>query len=585
MRLGSRFTSLFGVLAVCTAVLLVVLLDTTVRRATEDRVLDRVSREAHHLADDWENWSAGNPSDSDRLLRGAARALGCRITVVGADGRVLADTDLPVSQVAQMENHGKRPEVVAARRDGTGFAERFSTTENERRIYFAKSLPRGEVLRVSVSAAGVEAIEQTYLWTTRIAIVGTALLLFVIGSAAARRFSEPIGRLTEAAHAIAAGEHGRDLPRTGDEEVQLLAAALQRMKDSLARAAERAEAERRLTAMIFERLPDGLVVVDSRLHVLEANVQFGKMIGVSDPSGRALYDLLRHRSLYAVFGDTLRTRETTEKTVRLGDEIVWQVTVVALPAGFRAAAVGVLRDVTRLERTEAMRRTFVADVSHELRTPIASIAAAAETLADGGSDEGETAHLLDLIRRQSDRMRELIEDLMDLAEIESGTVEMQRTDVPLARLLEEARGDFSSAASERRISLAVDADTSVVVEGDERRLSQIVRNLVDNAIKFSPDGGTVTLSARPAAEGAVISVADQGPGIPRAEQDRIFQRFYQVDRSRSKTRPGTGLGLAIVKHLVHLHGGAVEVESELGRGSVFRVRLPRQKPAITVKSV
>ncbi|MEO8431775.1 MAG: ATP-binding protein [Acidobacteriota bacterium] len=577
MRIGSRFTTLFGVLAVCTAALLIVLLDATVRRATEDRVLDRVSREALHIADDWARWTAVGPGEADALLRESAGRLACRLTIIGADGRVVADTDLPASQVATMENHGRRPEVLAARRDGTGYARRFSTTENEHRIYFAKSLPRGDVLRVSVSAAGVEAIEQAYLWTTRLAIAGTALLLFVIGSAAARRFSEPIGRLTEAAHAIAAGEHGRDLPRTGDEEVQLLASALQRMKDSLARAAERAEAERRLTAMIFERLPDGLVVVDAKLHVLEANVRFEKMVGVTAPSGRALYDLLRHRSLYDVFGETLRTRETIEKTVRLGDEMVWQVTVVALPQGFRAAAVGVLRDITRLERTEAMRRTFVADVSHELRTPISSIAAAAETLADGEADEGETTQLLDLIRRQSDRMRELIEDLMDLAEIESGTVEMQRSEISLPALLEETRRDFSDAAAQRGITLSVEADGAGAVEGDARRLSQIVRNLVDNAIKFSPDGGRVTLRAGREPAGAVFSVADEGPGIPRAEQDRIFQRFYQVDRSRSKTRPGTGLGLAIVKHLVHLHGGAVEVDSELGRGSVFRVRLPERR--------
>jgi two-component system, OmpR family, phosphate regulon sensor histidine kinase PhoR len=574
MRLGSRFSTLFGVLAACAAIVLVVLLDATVRKATEDRVLDRVSREAEHLSQDWLHWTAERPADADRLLREAAAALACRITIVGADGRVFHDTDLPATRVSEMENHGSRPEILDAHRTGSGTSRRFSATESERRIYYARALSDGSVLRVSVSVAGVEQIEQAYLWTPRVAIFGACILLFLIGSAAARRFSEPIGQLTDAAHAIAAGEHGRDLPRAGGEEVQLLAAALQRMKDSLARSADRAEAERRLTAMVFERLPDGLVVIDKNLHVLETNVRFSRMIGITDLVGRALYDLLRHRSLYDLFGETLRTHETIERTVRLADDIVWQVTVVALPEGSRAAAVGVFRDVTRLERTEAMRRTFVGDVSHELRTPIASIAAAAETLAEGDPDEGEAAHLLGLIRRQSDRMRALIDDLMDLAQIESGAVELEREMLPLGDLLREAADDFAPAAVERSIGIRVSVEGSPVVSGDKRRLSQVVRNLVDNAIKFSPDGGIVTLGAVSAIGTSILSVADQGPGIPRTEQDRIFQRFYQVDRSRSKTRPGTGLGLAIVKHIVQLHGGTVEVESELGRGSIFRVKLP-----------
>jgi two-component system phosphate regulon sensor histidine kinase PhoR len=573
MRLGSRFTTLFGILSACVGVLLVVLFDATLRHATEDRVVDRVSREAEHLAQDWQKWSAQRPDERDTLLREAAASLGCRITLIAADGQVLHDTDLPVSAVPQIENHADRPEVRAARETGSGSARRFSTTVNDRRIYFARAMPSGEILRVSVSVARVEQIEWGYLWTMRLAIFATCVLLFVIGSAAAKRFSEPIGELTAAAHAIAAGDH-RDLPRAGGEEVQALAAALQRMKDSLARSAERAEAERRLTAMVFERLPDGLVVVDERLHVLESNVRFARMIGIPDSSGRALYDLLRHRSLYEMFEETLRTRETVERTVRLADDIVWQVVVVALPAGSRAAAVGVFRDVTRLERTEAMRRTFVADVSHELRTPIASISAAAETLAEGEPDEGEAAHLLTLIQRQSDRMRELIDDLMDLAQIESGAVELQRTELPLAALLDEAAASFAATAQERSIRISAEADPSLSVEGDKRRLSQVVHNLVDNAIKFSPEGATVTLRGEREPGGASLSVSDEGPGIPRSEQDKIFQRFYQIDRSRSKSRPGTGLGLAIVKHIVHLHGGTVEVESEIGRGSVFRVKLP-----------
>ena len=573
MRLGSRFTLLFAALSAASAILLIVVLDATLRRFVDERIADRVSHERDFLADQLPRFT-GRPDELDAFLRRSAALLSCRITLIGPDGRVTHDTDLLPRDVAAMETHANRPEVLAARRDGSGAARRFSATEGEERAYFARRLPSGEVLRLSVAAAHVRQIEEPYLWTARSAIVLACLALFLIGRALSRRFSRPIAELTQAVSAIAAGDGGRELPGNGGEEVQRLGASVRRMKESLERSVERADAERRLAAMVFEQLPDGLVVVDAKLHVLEANARFAQMIGVPAPAGRALYDLLRHRGLFDLFEATRKTGEISDRTVRLADEIVWHVTVVALPAGSRAAVVGVLRDVTRLERTEAMRRTFVADVSHELRTPIASIAAAAETLADGETGEADTAHLLDLIRRQSDRMRELIDDLMDLAQIEAGAVELKRERLPLGELVREVVRDLAAPAAQRSVRVVVDGDGAVTVDADRRRLGQIVRNLLDNAIKFSREGGTVRLYAGRASGEAYVAVVDEGPGIPRSEQEKIFQRFYQVDRSRSKTRPGTGLGLAIVKHLVQLHGGRVEVESELGQGSTFRVRLP-----------
>jgi two-component system phosphate regulon sensor histidine kinase PhoR len=573
VRLGSRFTTLFGVLSVAAAVLLILVFDETLRRAVEDRVVERVERERDHIAEDLARLSA-RPDGVDAFLRKTAKDLDCRITVVAPDGRVTHDTDLLPADVASVENHGNRPEIREARESGSGTARRFSATERENRLYFARRLPGGEVLRLSVAAAQVRLLERPYLWSARLAIVLACLALFLIGRSLSKRFSEPIAALTQAASAIAAGDAARELPSAGGEEVQLLGASLRRMKDSLERSAERADAERRLAAMVFEQLPDGLVVVDARLHVLESNARFARMIGVPAPAGRALYDLLRHRALYELFESTLKTRETAERTVRLADELVWQVTVVALPEGSRAAAVGVLRDVTRLERTESMRRTFVADVSHELRTPIASIAAAAETLAEGETDEADTAQLLDLIRRQSDRMRELIDDLMDLAQIESGAVELRKEVLSLSTLLQEVARDLASAAAARSTRIVVDANGQIPVEADRRRLVQIIRNLLDNAIKFSRGGGTVRLYGGREGGEVFFAIVDEGPGIPRAEQEKIFQRFYQIDRSRSKAVPGTGLGLAIVKHLVQLHGGRIEVESEVGSGSTFRVHLP-----------
>jgi two-component system phosphate regulon sensor histidine kinase PhoR len=573
MRLRARFTVLFAVLAAIAGVFLVLVADATLRRAVQDRVAERFRRELEHLAGDLER-SALDADALDAFLRKTAGDLECRITDIAPDGHVRHDTDLLPADVPAMENHAQRPEVREAIATGTGSSQRVSPTEQRPMLYVARRLPDGGVLRLAISQARLRDVESGYLWTMRFATAGVCLMLFLIGASASRRFSEPIAELTRAASAVAAGDFARDLPTGGGEEVQQLGAAMQRMKGALNQAVQRAESERRLTAMVFERLPDGLVVVDAKLRVLEANGRFGEMTGIPAPAGRAIYEVLRERPLHDCFEATVQSGEYSEKTVRLPDDRVWQIAVAPLPDAHRAAAVGVLRDVTRLERTESMRRTFVADVSHELRTPIASIAAAAETLAEAQPDRAESAELLGLIRRQSDRMRELIDDLMDLAQIESGAVPLVREAIPLRELLAEVAEDLEPAARDHGVAVRVQGDEAITAMGDRRRIGQLARNLIDNAIKFSPTGAPVVVRVFRQGGRTGFSVEDLGPGIPKAERDKIFQRFYQVDRSRSKARPGSGLGLAIVKHIAQLHGATVDVEGEVGEGSTFRVSFP-----------
>ena len=572
MRLRTRWTLFFGLLAAAAAALLIGVFDRSLRRVVDERAAERLSLELNHLAADLGRLH--DEAQREVFLRRAAADLACRITHVAADGRVLHETGLPTAEVARMENHASREEIREALASDSGGSRRYSATNRTEMLYRARRLTDGSVLRMAVSAEHLKESEAVYLWEGRVAILAASALLFLIGAVAAARLSRPVDELTGAAAAIAAGEYERPLPAIDSEPLRRLGRALQRMKDSLVAALARAESERRLSAMVFERLPDGLVIVDDRLHVLESNERFAQMTGVPSPAGRALYDLLRLRSLFELFERTLRTGETSHLTARLPDDVVWEVLVFPLPPGSRAAAVGVLRDITRLERTETMRRTFVADVSHELRTPISSIAAAAETLGDGGADSAETQELVKVIRRQSGRMRELIDDLTDLAQIESGAIALEKENVLLSFLLREVAQDLAAGAREKQVEIVVSGDEAAAVPGDRRRLAQVARNLLDNAVKFSPEGGRVELRAFAEPGRAGFSVADDGPGIPKAERDRIFQRFYQIDRSRSKTRPGSGLGLSIVKHLVHLHGGSIEVEGNVGAGSRFVVRLP-----------
>jgi two-component system phosphate regulon sensor histidine kinase PhoR len=427
------------------------------------------------------------------------------------------------------------------------------------------------VLRLAIPLADLRQVEARYEWLSTGAIFVACALLVLVGGIAIARLARPIRQVTDAALAVAQGDLAREAPERGPAEILELSSALTRMKTSLLESVARVERERKLADAVFEALPDGVVVIDAHYRVIDANRGFRAMTGAADPSGRPLVEIFRERSLFAPFEDAIVRGTPTDAIVRRERDTTWQLAVRPLPPGSRAAAVGILRDVTALERNEAMRRRFVADVSHELRTPVSSIAAAAETLAETEADDPEAPRLVDLVRRQAQRMRELIDDLTDLSLIESGSVVLSPETVDLRALAAETAEELRATARSRDVAIRIESPDGVAVEGDRRRLGQILRNLLDNAVKFSPPGGTVRIAVGRVDDRPSLSVEDEGPGIPAGEQDRIFQRFYQVDRSRSKVRPGTGLGLAIVKHLAQLHGAEVTVTSEPGSGSAFRV--------------
>ena len=574
MRFAFRLNLLLSLLALALAVGLSAVATRITDQAVEDRARDRLRREIDLLADEIEPRLSDRQA-LDELVRRASRLLGVRVTVIGGDGRVVDDSDVAFSDVAGMENHGRRPEVLTARAAGYGTSVRHSATLEADLLYLARALgpdrARGPLLRLAIPLADLRQVEARYEWLLTGAIFAACALLVLVGSLAIARLARPIRQVTDAALAVAQGDLAREAPERGPAEILELSSALTRMKTSLLESVARVERERRLADAVFETLPDGVVVIDSHYRVVDANRGFRAMTGATDPSGRPLVEILREKALFAPFEDAIVRGTPTDAVVRREREVTWHLAVRPLPPGSRAAAVGILRDVTAVERNEAMRRRFVADVSHELRTPISSIAAAAETLAETAPDDPEAPRLVDLVRRQAQRMRDLIDDLTDLSLIESGSVVLTRETVDLRELASETAEELRVAARSRDVAIRIESADGIAVEGDRRRLGQILRNLLDNAVKFSPPGGTVRIAVGQSDGQPSIVVEDEGPGIPAAEQDRIFQRFYQVDRSRSKVRPGTGLGLAIVKHLAQLHGAEVTVTSEPGSGSAFRV--------------
>jgi two-component system phosphate regulon sensor histidine kinase PhoR len=574
MRFAFRLNLLLALLALVLAVCLSAVAGRITDRAVEDRARDRLRREIDLLAGEVEP-RLPDPARLDELVRRASRLLGVRVTVIDADGRVLDDSDVALSEVPGMENHARRPEVVAARATGYGTSVRNSATLAADLLYLARALgpdrSRGPVLRLAIPLADLRQVEARYEWLSTGAIFVACALLVLVGGIAIARLARPIRQVTDAALAVAQGDLAREAPERGPAEILELSSALTRMKTSLLESVARVERERKLADAVFEALPDGVVVIDAHYRVIDANRGFRAMTGAADPSGRPLVEIFRERSLFAPFEDAIVRGTPTDAIVRRERDTTWQLAVRPLPPGSRAAAVGILRDVTALERNEAMRRRFVADVSHELRTPVSSIAAAAETLAETEADDPEAPRLVDLVRRQAQRMRELIDDLTDLSLIESGLVVLSPETVDLRALAAETAEELRATARSRDVAIRIESPDGVAVEGDRRRLGQILRNLLDNAVKFSPPGGTVRIAVGRVDDRPSVVVEDEGPGIPAGEQDRIFQRFYQVDRSRSKVRPGTGLGLAIVKHLAQLHGAEVTVTSQPGSGSAFRV--------------
>ncbi len=332
----------------------------------------------------------------------------------------------------------------------------------------------------------------------------------------------------------------------------------------------------------MESIREGMLVVDGRARVLASNNAARALFGeVAAAMGgeRRLSELTRDPSIHAAFAAALERGERAEVKVEVGvpERRIFHlhVTPLKVRAGAARSAVGVFFDITRLERLERVRQEFLSNVSHELRTPLTAILTFVETLEGGAIDDpAHNRRFLEVIRRNSERMHNLINDILELSAIEAGMVEVEPAPVGLSALVEECLTALAARAAERGVALRNEVPPEVTVRADARRLEQMLSNLLDNAIKFSAGGGEVRVSHERSAGRDRVHVSDAGEGIAPEHVGRIFERFYRVDRARSRALGGTGLGLAIVKHLARAHGGEASVRSAPGEGSVFTVELP-----------
>ena len=389
MRFAFRLTLLLCLLALGLAVGLSLVAARITDRAVEDRARDRLRREIDLLAEDV-GPRLPDQTRLDELVRRSARLLGVRVTIIGPGGHVLDDSDVALPEVAAMENHAGRPEVVAARAAGYGSSVRHSATLEADLLYLARTLgpdrSRSSVLRLAIPLADLRQVEARYEWLLTGAIFAACALLVLVGAVAISRLARPIRQVTDAALAVAQGDLAREAPERGPAEILELSSAITRMKTSLLESVARVERERRLADAVFETLPDGVVVIDSHYRVIDANRGFRAMTGAAEPSGRPLVEILREQALLR----SVRERDRARDADRLRREARARSHVAARGSaaspGSRAAAVGILRDVTAFEKNEAMRRRFVADAIPRAATPVSSIAAAAETLAETEAD-------------------------------------------------------------------------------------------------------------------------------------------------------------------------------------------------------
>ncbi len=507
-----------------------------------------------------------------------------RFTVIAMNGQVLGDSE---HDPQTMDNHCDRPEVMAALSEGRGEAIRHSYTLRQNMMYVA--IPVSDngavlgVLRISLPITSIEqALKTVY---TRIALGGLAIAILsaAISFFVSRRISRPLEQMRRTAKQFAAGELTKKLPVSNITEIGSLAISMNQMAEQLYERMEAIVRQRNELEAVLSSMVEGVFAVDTEAHVINMNRAAASLFGIKPAKikERTLHEIVRHPALLEFVDKVLATSESDEAEITMFDreERYLQVhgTVLHDAQGNTIGALFVLNDITRIRRLEAIRRDFVANVSHELKTPVTSVKGFVETLLDGAMDDPVSAkRFLEIISRHADRLQAIIEDLLSLSRLEQdeGMSTVTLESKSLCEVLETATQACDLKATEKHIAVELVCGEDIKAKINSALMEQAVINLIDNAIKYSDEKGRVEVSAEIADGGTVITVTDYGCGISNEHLPRLFERFYRVDKARSRQLGGTGLGLAIVKHIAQIHGGYPAVESTPGKGSRFSIHLP-----------
>ena len=510
---------------------------------------------------------------------------GVRVTVIASDGLVLADSQ---SDPQTMENHAGRPEIREALANGDGLSVRHSVSINRDLLYYAArfSMPSGPpiVLRFAVPLVTVN--DEVWAFRRRFWLSSVVMLL-VTGMASlliSRTFSRRVERLQSFSRRVAEGDFRPiDADRSGDA-LEALAVSLNDSATRLDRAMRTLREERNLSAAILGSMVEGVAVVNSSERLLFANEGFAGILELDAPPqpGRSLLEVVRQTELIEAVRDVLKGAPRVEAEIVTGTlrQRFFAATVASVKATENSGAVVVLHDITDLRKLERVRRDFVANVSHEFKTPLTAIQGFAETLLAGAMDDPQhRVRFLQIILEHSRRLARLTDDLLELSKMDADRLALEVDRLSASQLVQSCVETTQRVANEKHLRFSINLPQCLPdVAADRRRIAEVLQNLLDNAIQYTPSGGEIVVSASAGGQEVTFTVSDTGIGIPQVDQPRIFERFYRVDVARSREVGGTGLGLSIAKHLVEAHGGRIWVESEVGRGSQFHFTVPVFQP-------
>ena len=528
------------------------------------------------------------PSSSDDENQPAIRewtaqmaASGARITVIASSGRVLADSQ---SYPPVIENQAGWPEVQQALATGEGRSVDHSATMNQDLLYYAVRFPipgrSPLVLRFALPMQSVDTVLGDFrrrLWFASLFILllaGAASLLI------SRSFSGRAERLQEFSRRVAEGDFHPLAADPAGDVLEKLAVSLNETAARLDHTIRSLTDERNLSAAILGSMVEGVAVVNAEDRLVFANPGFAEILGLDVPPkpGSALVETVRQTELLEAVRQVLYGAPTVHAEISTGTlrQRFFAVTVTPVRAGDTTGAVLVLHDITDLRRLERVRRDFIANVSHEFKTPLTAIQGFAETLLGGAIDDPQNhRRFLDIIVEHSRRLARLTDDLLMLSKIEADRLELEIRPINVEIWMESCLETARLRAVEKKIEISAAIPPNLPeVAGDRRRLAEVLQNLLDNAVQYTMPGGKITVRGEAGDNEVTLTVADTGIGIPKADQPRIFERFYRVDVARSREAGGTGLGLSIAKHLVEAHGGRIWVESEVGQGSQFHFSVP-----------
>lgn len=521
---------------------------------------------------------------TDSLADQLGQKIPGRITVIAKDGRVVADSYLSGRDLLQMENHKDRPEVIPAFRGEVHKSIRFSQTIETDMLYVASPIEaQGRIVGVARLALPLTDLKQHQHMVIYIVLIGL-LVAFVFSLLLSFGFSstvtKPLRRMMQVGRRISRGDFSQKIRIKTKDEIGELGEILDQMSINLSQKMAQITDDKSQLDSILSSMIEGILAVDQEGEVLLVNEAFSRMFELdADPQGKPHYEIIRDHSLNELIRQVLLTRQEKKGEISFihpqEKDIMIESALVRQQREGGVFAVFAFHDISELKRLERVRKDFVANVSHELRTPLTMIKGFVEALQDGAiSDSEQSARFLSIIAHHTDGMNEIITDLLQLSQIESREFELKMEPFSVRELAEEVLFTLKGSADRKSQDLEISLPSGdQKMLGDKYRINQALTNLVDNAIKYTAENGKIVVSAEPKGDFVEVAVSDNGMGIPQKELPRVFERFYTVDKGRSRELGGTGLGLSIVKHIVEAHGGKVTVESEPGKGSRFSFAL------------